>query len=52
MKNRQRISKIIIGQYNWKEIDFPSQSKDWKMFEQNNKTIAFNTLFVPYKTKK
>ena len=27
----ERISKIkpFIGQYNWKEIDFPSYSKDW-----------------------
>ena len=27
-----RISKIkpFIDQYNWKEIDFPSHSKDWK----------------------
>ena len=27
----ERISKIklFIGQYNWKEIDFPSHSKDW-----------------------
>ena len=23
-------------------------SKDWKKFEQNNKTIALNILFVPY----
>ena len=31
-KNPQRISKIkpFIDQYNWKEIDFPSDSKDWK----------------------
>ena len=53
-KNLQRISKIkpFIDQYNWKEIDFPSHSKDWKKFEQNNKTIALNILFVPYNTKK
>ena len=24
---------------------------DWKKFEQNNKTIALNILFVPYNTK-
>ena len=53
-KNPQRISKIkpFIDQYNWKEIDFPSHSKDWKKFEQNNKTIALNILFVPYNTEK
>ena len=30
--NAQRISKTkpFIGQYNWKEIDLPSHSKDWK----------------------
>ena len=54
LKNPQRITKIepFIVQCNWKEIDFPSHSKDWKKFEQNNKTIALNTLFVPYNTKK
>ena len=48
--NPQRISKIklFIHQYNWKKIDFPSYSKDWKKFEQNNKTIALNILFVPH----
>ena len=53
-RNPQRISKIkpFIDQYNWKEIDFPSHSKDWKKFKQNNKTIALNILFVPYDTKK
>ena len=33
--NPQRIPKIkllLIDQYNWKEIDFPSHSKDWKKF--------------------
>ena len=32
------ISKIkpFIDQYNWQEIDFPSQKKDWKKFELNN----------------
>ena len=34
----ERISKIksFIEQYNWKDIDFPSTSKDWKKFELNN----------------
>ena len=53
-KNPQRISKIkpFIGQYIWKEIDIPSYAKDWKMFEQNNKTIALSILFVPHYTEK
>ena len=50
----ERISKIksFIGKYDWKEIDFPSQGKDWKKFELNNKSVALNTLYVPYKTEK
>ena len=40
-----------MGQYEWKNIDFPATSKDWKKFEQDNKTIALNILFVPYNTK-
>ena len=49
----QRISKIkpFIEQYNWKDIDFPSTSKDWKNFELNNE-IALNILYVPHNTKK
>ena len=33
-RNPQRISKIkpFIEEYNWKDIDFPSTSKDWKKF--------------------
>ena len=33
-KDPHRISKIkpFIDQYNWKEIDLPSHSKDWKKF--------------------
>ena len=50
----ERMSKIkpFIDQYNWKEINFSSHSKDWKKFEQNNKTIALNILFVPHNTEK
>ena len=53
-KYLQRISKIkpFINQCNWKEVDFPSEQKDWKKFELNNKSIAFNILFVPYNTEK
>ena len=32
-------------------IEFPSHSKGWEKFEQNNKAIALNILFVPYNTK-
>ena len=49
-----RISKMkpFINQYNWKEIDFPAHSKDWKKFESNNKSIALNILYVPHNTEK
>ena len=53
-KDPQRISNIkpFIDQYNWKEIDFPSHSKDWKKFESSNKTVALNILYVPHNTEK
>ena len=46
----ERISKIkpFIEEYNWKDIDFPSTSKDWRKFELNNDNI----LYVPHNTKK
>ena len=49
----ERISNIapFIDKCNWKDIDFLSHQKDWKKFEQNNKTIALNILFVPCNTK-
>ena len=50
----EKISKLkpFTDNYNWKDIKFPSDKKDYKKFEQNNKTIALNILFVPYNTKK
>ena len=49
----EKISKIkpFIDKYNWKDIEFPSHSKDSEKFEQNNEIIALNILFVPYNTK-
>ena len=49
----ERISKIkpFIEEYNWKDIDFPTTSKDWKKFESNNE-VALNILYVPHGTKK
>ena len=46
----ERISKVkpYIIKYNWEEIEFPAGPKDWKRFEQNNKTIALNILLVPH----
>ena len=44
-RDPQRISTIkpLIDQYNWKDINFPSTSKDWKKFELNNE-IALKVL--------
>ena len=52
-KKPQRVSKIkpFIDQYNWKEIDCSSPSKDWNKSEQN-KTTALNILIIPHNTKK
>ena len=52
-KDPQKISKLrpYINQYNWKSIKFPSDKEDWKKFEQNNKEIASNILFVPHNKK-
>ena len=45
-KDPQRITKIkpFVDQYNWKDIDFPSTSKDWKKFELNNKIALSNFI--------
>ena len=40
----ERISKLkpYINKYNWKGINFPAGSKEWKKFERNNDTITLN----------
>ena len=52
-KDLQKISKLkpYINQYNWKDINFPSHKEDWKKFEQNNKEITLNILFVLHNKK-
>ena len=52
-KDPQQISKLkpYINKYNWKDIKFLSDKDDWKKFEQNNKDIALNILFVPHNKK-
>ena len=44
--------KKLKNQYNWNEIAFPSNGKDWKKFELNNKSIVLNILYVPHNTEK
>ena len=50
----KRISKLkpFINNCNWKDIEFPSHSKNWRKFECNNNTIALNILYVPNKKVK
>ena len=61
-KSTRKISNIkpFIDQYNWEGIKFPAhqngqeeneKSIDWKKFEQNNKAIALNILYVPHNKK-
>ena len=52
-KNFRRKSKIkpFINKYDWKEIYFPTQQKDWKKFQLNNSSIVPNVFFVPYGTE-
>ena len=49
----ERVSNLkpFIDQYNWKETDFPTCSKDWKKFELDKKSIALSILFVPHNIK-
>lgn len=48
-----RITKLtpFINNYNWKNINFPTEHKDYKKFECNNKDIALNILSA-HNTKK
>ena len=50
----ERIKKLApyVNNYNWKEINFPAEKKDWKTFERNNKDIALNILSAPSNGKK
>ena len=55
--NSERISKIrpVIIDINIKEdrekLEKNNMTINWKKFEQNNKTIALNILFLPHNTK-
>ena len=48
-KHHQRVNKVkpFIDQYDWSEINFPSNAGNWKKFELNNKSKALNVLYVP-----
>ena len=40
------IIKIFINNYSFERITFRSEKDDWKKFEKNNETIAFNVLYT------
>ena len=50
----ERVVKVksFIDKYNWNDINFPANKKDWNRFEVNNKNVALNILYVLFKTKK
>ena len=54
VRDLRRISNVkpYINKYNWEGIEFPAGPKDSIKFEQNNKTIALNILFIKHNTKK
>ena len=38
--------KPFINKYNWKGMNYPSKTDDWKTFEKNNPTITFYILYI------
>ena len=49
---RMSTLKPCINKYNWKGIGFPAGSPEWQKFEQNNKAIALDILYVKHNAKK
>ena len=47
-KDPQRITEIksFINKYDWEGMSYPSGKDDWKNFEKNSLTIAFNILYA------
>ena len=35
-----------MNKYDWKRINYHSKIDDWKVFKENNSTIALNILYV------
>ena len=44
----EKITKLApyVNNYNWNDINFPTEQKVWKTFERNNKDIALKILSV------
>ena len=49
LKEYKKLSLLLINTIG-KEIDCPSNQKDWKKFESNNKEITLNILYIPHNT--
>ena len=51
--NPERILKVqsFINNFNWNEINLPSQQQDYEKFETNNESIALNILYIPHNTE-
>ena len=49
----EKISKInpFINNYNWDNMQLPSQQQDYEKFEMNNKSISLNVLHIQHDTK-
>ena len=47
----ERVSNIkpLINKYNWKGINYPSKTDDWKTFGKNNPVTALDTLYIKEK---
>ena len=43
--------KPFIDQYDWSDINFPSNKTDWNLFERNNESVVLNILYVPHNTE-
>ena len=47
-RNPEIVSNVkpFINKYNWKGMNYPSKTDDWKTFEKNNPTITFYILYI------
>ena len=47
-RDHNRVSKLkrYMDYFNWNDINFPTQQKDWDLFEENNRDVALNIFSV------
>ena len=47
-RNPEIVSNVkpFINKQNWKGMNYPSKTDDWKTFEKNNPTITFYILYI------